>query len=64
MPHKNPTFKDVVVIMTQTQMNNSSLNSMTRRYTFIILTVNCYCYYQTWLATYKPTFLWIGVGSL
>ena len=64
MPHKNPAFKDIVVIMTQTQMNNSSLNSMTRRYTLIMLIVNHYCYYQSWSATCKPTFLWIGVGSL
>ena len=64
MPQKNPAFKDVVVIMTQTQMNNSALNSMTKRYTLIMLTVNCYYYYQSWFATCKPTFLWIGVGSL
>ena len=57
MPQKNPAFKDVVVIMTQTQMNNSALNSMTKRYTLIMLTVNCYYYYQSWFATCKPTFL-------
>ena len=57
MPHKNPAFKDVVVIMTQTQMNNSALNSMTKRYTLIMLTINRYYYYQSWLATCKPTFL-------
>ena len=57
MPHKNPAFKDVVVVMTQTQMHNSSLNSMTRRHTLIMLTINHYYYYQSWSATCKPTFL-------